>query len=282
MSGSLELEPTAALVMDWAKDLYHTGSVSAFVAHLDLSAGHRMRQECDSVCPWYREVLMNRKWFIRYTASNSITTQDTPCQVLILASGRSPLALELMETCPDRIASVIETDIAWMEEKYRIYQAVAPKTAERIRCVHADLCDPEGTRDAVDGTGMFDPDLPTAIVFEGISYYLPPAVSSAVLSQFASKSGQNTIIVDSLLPSGLVREDRRYITRGIWGIINRDCNLNNSVTYSPDEMESMLAAAGCDRVGHHAMDEMERLRTGENRYFPTAGHGWIRISTARL
>jgi O-methyltransferase involved in polyketide biosynthesis len=282
MSGSLELEPTAALVMDWAKDLYHTGSASAFVSHLDLSSGHRMREECDSVCAWYPEVMMNRKWFIRHIASAFLAARDDPCQVLILASGKSPLALELLETCPDRIASVIETDIAGMKEKHRIYQEVAPNAAKKIRCVKADLYDPGGTRSVVVGTGTFDPDHPTIIVFEGISYYLPPAVSSAVLSQFASVSRQNAVILDSLLPCRLVREDRRYISRGIWGIIHRDCNFKNTITYSPDEMKAMLTSAGCDRVSHHAMDEMERLRTGKNRFFLHDGDGWIRISTARL
>jgi O-methyltransferase involved in polyketide biosynthesis len=282
MAGSLELEPTAALVMDWAKDLYRTGAAADFVARLDLSAGQRMRRECDSVCPWYTEVMMNRKWFIRHIASAFVSGSDEPCQVLILASGKSPLALELLENNPERIVSVVETDLAGMNEKQQVYREIAPSLEKKIRCIHADLYDPDETRDAVLATGAFDPGCPTIIIFEGISYYLPPAVSSAALSQFASKSGQNTIIVDSLLPSSLVREDRRYITRGIWGIINRDCNFSNSVTYSPDEMEAMLSSAGGDQVLHHAMDEMERLRTGKNRYFPTAAHGWIRISTAKF
>jgi O-methyltransferase involved in polyketide biosynthesis len=282
MSGSLELEPTAALVMDWAKDLYLTGSAGAFVSHLDLSAGHRMRQECDAVCPWYSEVMMNRKWFIRHSTSVIIADLDDPCQVLILAAGKSPLALELLETCPDRIGAVIETDIAGMEEKKRIYQEVAPNAAKKIQCVYADLYDFAGTRTTIETTGTFDPDRPTIIVFEGISYYLPPTVSSSVLSQFSSETRQNAVILDSLLPCRLVREDRRYISRGIWGIIHRDCNFKKTVTYSPEEMDALLSSAGCDQVRQHAMDEMERLRIGKNQFFLSDRDCWIRISTARL
>jgi O-methyltransferase involved in polyketide biosynthesis len=282
MAGSLELEPTAALVMDWAKDLYRTGAAADFVSRLDLSAGHRMRRECDSVCPWYTEVMINRKWFIRHTASAFVAGSDEPCQVLILASGKSPLALELLEDNPERIVSVVETDLAGMNEKQQIYREIAPSLEKKIRCIQADLYDPDETRDAVHATGTFDPDRPTIIIFEGISYYLPPAVSSAVLSQFNSDSRENAVIVDSLLPCRLVRKDRTYISRGIWGIIHQDCNFHSTVTYSPEEMEALLSSAGGDQVRHHAMDEMERLRTGMNRYFPTAGYGWIRISTARL
>ena len=282
MAGSLELEPTAALVMEWAKDLYRTGSASLFYSQLDLSAGRRMKQECDSICPWYSQVMMNRKWFIRHFSSGRISAADGPCQVIIIAAGKSPIALELLDIHPEKIASVIETDITGMEEKHRIYEAVAPNAAKKIRCVRADLFDREETENAIAGTGIFNPDRPSVIVFEGISYYLPPALSSAVLSLFASRSRQNTVILDSLLPCRLVRDDRQYISRGIWRIIHRDCNFRNTITYSPDEMETMLSRARCDRVRHHTMHEMERLRTGRNLFFPAPDYGWIRISTARL
>jgi O-methyltransferase involved in polyketide biosynthesis len=280
MAGSLELEPTAALVMDWAKDLYCTGLASAFYSRLDLSSGHRMREECDAVCPWYPEVMMNRKWFVRHLASGIVSSSNDSCQVILIAAGKSPLALELLEKHPERIGAVIETDIAGMNEKEQIYRAVAPEAAKRIRCIHADIYDRAGMERAIVETGRYDPDRPSVIVFEGISYYLPPFVSSGVLSLFATESRKNAVILDSLLPCRLVREDRRYISRGIWGIIHRDCNFRKTITYSPEEMEAMLSLAGCDHVRHHAMDEMERHRTGKNRYFPAPGDGWIRISTA--
>src|SRR5690606_36425320 len=97
MAGSLELEPTAALVMAWAKDLYREGSASLFYSRLDLSAGRQMKRECDSVCPWYPEVMMNRKWFIRHLALGAVSGACGHCQVVILAAGKSPLALELLD-----------------------------------------------------------------------------------------------------------------------------------------------------------------------------------------
>lgn len=282
MTGSLEIEPTAALVMDWAKDLYRTGPASTFYSRLDLSAGHRMREKCDSVCPWYPEVMMNRKWFIRHLASGMVASVGGACQTILIAAGKSPLALELLEQYPDRIEVVIETDIAGMEEKQHLYEAVAPEAAKRIRCVYADIYDHQGMEHAIAETGRYDPDLPSVIVLEGISYYLPPSVCSRVLSLFTTESRKNAVILDSLLPCRLVREDRRYISRGIWSIIHRDCNSRKTTTYTPEEMEAMLFLAGCDHTRHHTMDEMERHRTGKNRYFPAGGDGWIRISTAKI
>lgn len=282
MAGTLALEPTAALVMDWGRDLYRTGSAALFFSQLDLSAGRRMREECDAVCPWYPEVMMNRKWFIRYLASAAVSAAEGTCQVILPAAGKSPLALELLELHHDRIAAVIETDIAGMEEKERLYQAIAPDAANKIRCVRADLYDPAGTMNTIAGTGIYQADRPTVIVFEGITYYIPPVVASSALGLFASKSRKNTLILDYISPCHLVREDRRYISRGIWAIIFRGCHIRSVNTYSPEEMEEMLAAAGCDHVRHHAMHEMEGLRTGTHRHFPGREDGWIQVATARL
>lgn len=282
LKGSIELEPTAALVMDWARDLYRTGCASEFYSCLDLSAGLIMRRDCDAVCPWYPEVMMNRKWFIRHLASAMISAAQGLCQVIIPAAGRSPLALELLDTHPDKISAVIETDLAWMEEKQQLYARTAPGPAQKIRCVHADLYDPKRTWEAIAATGVYDPSRTTVVVLEGISYYIPPSLLSSVISIFATESRQNRVILDHLFPCTLVREDRQYISRGIWKVIHRDCQFSKTVTYSPGAMEETLSCGGCRRMQHYSMHVMEALRTGGNQYFPDESSGWIAVSTGRM
>ncbi|HSQ94285.1 MAG TPA: hypothetical protein VLL74_08330, partial [Methanoregula sp.] len=156
MAEPCNLEPTAALVMIWARDLYGTGSAARFYSHLDLSAGQRMKKECDEACPWYGEVILNRKWWIRHLAHNFIESAASPCQVIIPAAGKSPLALELLDSLGDRIASVIEIDISGMEEKQCLYERAAPSHAAKIRCIPADLSDLQGTAGAVADTGLYN------------------------------------------------------------------------------------------------------------------------------
>jgi O-methyltransferase involved in polyketide biosynthesis len=176
---------------------------------------------------------------------------------------------------------VIEVDVVGMEEKQRLYERAAPAHAEKIRCVPADLADRSGTAGAIAGAG-YDPDLPTLVVVEGVSYYISPAVLSGIVSLFASPDRKNRTIVEYMLPCRLVGDERRRIPREIWRIINRDCNPGKTVTYSPDEMEQALTRAGCDRVVQHSMHGIERARTGANRYFPAVPDGWIRIACGRL
>ena len=282
MARKNSLEPTAALVMIWARELYRAGSATEFCSRLDLSSGIRMKGECDAVCPWYGQVILNRKWLIRNMAAGFIAGAAAPCQVLIPAAGKSPLALELIDTCGDAVASVIEIDISGMEEKARLYRRAAPDHSTRIRCITADLADYRGMAEAIAGSGLFDPDRPTVIIPEGISYYLPPEVLGSIIAPFRSGNGTNLVILDYLLPCRLVRRERRIYPLGIWRIINRDCNQSRTVTYSPEAMEELLQRGGCRNARHSSLHEIERDRTGSNRHFPKAGDGWIQIAAARL
>ncbi|OPY36240.1 MAG: Leucine carboxyl methyltransferase [Methanoregula sp. PtaU1.Bin051] len=241
-----------------------------------------MKEECDRVCPWYGEVTLNRKWFIRHFVSGIVSSLNEPCQIIIPAAGKSPLALELLDAFTDRIERVIETDITGMAEKHQIYARTAPEHAGRIRCVTADLFDRTGTFRAIVSGGGYDPGSPSVIILEGISYYIPQKVLSGAASLFASAPKRNTIVVESLLPCRLVNREKRHIPKGIWDIIIRMCCLEKTMTYSPEEMEQTLRSAGCDRIRHYPMHDIERSRTGTNRYFPTPADGWIQVTTGRL
>lgn len=282
MDDPTRLEPTAALVMLWSRDRYRSGSAGRFYARLDLSDGEPMRTECDAACPWYHQVTLNRKWCIHHRASHFIAGADGPCQVILPAAGKSPLALELLDDLDDRIAAVIECDISGMEGKQLLYEETAPEFAGKISCVTADLFDLPGVMERIHATGMFDPRLPTVVIPEGISYYIPPALLAGVTRLFASPHGTNRVICDYLLPCSLVAEERRRYPRGVWRVINRDCNHRPTVTYSPDAMGELLTGAGCTKVVHHSMHAIERQRTGRNEYFPTVADGWIGIAEGWL
>ncbi|PKL66008.1 MAG: hypothetical protein CVV32_02140 [Methanomicrobiales archaeon HGW-Methanomicrobiales-3] len=282
MHDHTRIEPTAALVMLWSEQLYRTGSAARFYALLDLSAGESLRQECERACPWYSEVLLNRKFWIHRLAGRFVRGAGRPCQVIIMAAGKSPLALELLDDCGDAIASKIETDIHGMEEKQRLYENAAPEHAGKIRCVTADLSDIPGTIAALRGTGRYDPAHPACVVMEGISYYLPPAILSGMAAQFASQYAKNRIIFDYLLPCRLVPEERQKYPRGVWRAINRDCNQGGTTTNSGQELDTILAPVGCTRIVHHTMHEIERERTGINRFFTSPADGWIRIAEVWL
>ena len=241
-----------------------------------------MRDACDRACPWYAQVTLNRKFWIRRLAGAFIKETGRPCQIILPAAGKSPLALELLDDCGDAIASVIEIDIRGMEEKAGLYRKAAPQHAEKIRCVTADLFDIPKTATAIGRTGIYDPKVTSCIIPEGISYYIPQNLLARMVSLFSTRDRTNRIIFDYMLPCRLVNEERRQYPRGVWRVINRDCNRNLTITYSPDELGDLLAHAGCIPVLHHSMHDIERHRTGTNTFFHAPADGWIQIAEGRL
>ncbi|MFA5212023.1 MAG: hypothetical protein WC406_01675, partial [Methanoregula sp.] len=100
MKSKKELYPvsdTAALVMLWASEYYRTKPLTrAYVNGLDLSSGEELLRCYDRICPWYHEVIINRKHFISQTVQALTVKDDSPVTIVNLGAGFSPLALEMV------------------------------------------------------------------------------------------------------------------------------------------------------------------------------------------
>jgi hypothetical protein len=134
------LEPTAAMVMIWAKPLYRSGMVSRFVESLDMSGGEELCRYCEASCAWYREVVRNRKYFMPALAGSRIKNTGK-CQVVVPGAGMSPIALEMIECYGDHIVRAFEMDVAGMADKQRLYRQLYPDLHPGIECLSTDIRD---------------------------------------------------------------------------------------------------------------------------------------------
>jgi len=272
---NMRLEHTAAMVMSWAAPLYVEGPTAAFVGHLDLRRGQDLVARCHDVCPWYDEVVRNRKRFLSHLIRDELAARTERCQVVILAAGVTPLALELLLSQPDHVRKVIEVDIAGMEEKRRVYSAVAPHLAERIACITADITADEFSAATLEAHGVYRPDAPTIALFEGISYYITEAQLRRAMGVFRSATQQNLIVLEHLLPCAHVNEARRRIPLEIFRTIGAYAGLSAIQSYSRDHVESLFRGVRCSEVRHYSLTDMERVRKGTPRRFAEDGDGWI-------
>jgi len=273
-SAKMRLDHTAALVTLWAAPLYAEGPTAAFVGQLDLSQGQELLARCHGVCPWYGEVIRDRKHFLSHFIQNELATRAEQCQVVIPAAGVSPLALELLLSQRDRVKKVIEVDIAGTAEKHRLYSAVAPHLADRIACVTADITT-AGFSGMLEAEGSYEPDVPTIVLFEGISYYITEAQLRRAIAVFRSAQQQNLIVLEHLLPCALVNEARRPIPAAIFRTIGTYVGLSNIRCYSPGQVEALFQSVRCSEVQHYSSTDMERLRKGKPQRFVEDGDGWI-------
>jgi hypothetical protein len=151
--------------MSWAAPLYKDGPSAAFVDQLDLSEGEELLARCHDICPWYGEVIRNRKYFVRRLIEEELTSRAVPCQVVIPAAGVSPLALDLLLNQRLRVERVIEVDIAGWPRSV-LYSKVAPDLADRIACITADITAGEFSIEMLKVEGEYQSNSPTIVLFE--------------------------------------------------------------------------------------------------------------------
>jgi O-methyltransferase involved in polyketide biosynthesis len=277
----LKLHPTASLVTLWSLPLYAGAGaqVREFLKMLDLSSGEGLLRRCNDICDWYGEVILNRKHFIKRTAKGLIAGREGPVQIVILASGKSPLALELLVEEGSRISGVFEVDLAGMEEKARLYSRLLPPGAGMLRCLEADIAGSDLAERLAEGG--FNPDAPAIFVMEGISYYLSEEDLGGIVSGFRS-GGRNRLILEYLVPCPEVRWERREIPRRIFSLIREEAGAGRITCYTRGELSALFEELGGRVVSTSSMAEMERLRLGINGRFLKAEDGWIEGLVAAL
>ena len=92
----LKLEPVSALVMRWGRKAYKESLLQNFIDHLDLSSANDLYRKCSSICDWYEEVVINKKYFINRYIGDKLSSSDKEHLGVILAAGKDPLALNIL------------------------------------------------------------------------------------------------------------------------------------------------------------------------------------------
>jgi hypothetical protein len=71
-----------------------------------------------------------------------LDADESECQLVFPAAGKSPLALELLERNHSKINRIFEIDISGMEEKKKLYDRICPDNSKKIICITADITSP--------------------------------------------------------------------------------------------------------------------------------------------
>lgn len=268
---------TAALVMLWASTYYAGKPLTGrYLARLDLSAGREMVERYNAICPWYSEVIINRKHFIRSSVEALLRGRRGPAAIINLGAGFSPLTLELAPVlAPD--VRVIEMDVRNMEKKARLYADIVPEKCSRISCLEADIGDIPGI------TALLAPLIDARrtrliVVMEGLTYYIPRPVMERVLRCLAGLACDQAVVFEHLKPCSLISDERRFIPYRIFSDVRDYTGMDRMTTYSDGQIREMLGPSF--RCRYADMDLMERQRTGVNRYFPAPDSGWLSCAVA--
>jgi O-methyltransferase involved in polyketide biosynthesis len=263
---------TAALVMLWADQYYQQNPlIREYLQRLDLEAGRDLFDRYNRVCPWYSEVIINRKHFISNTVRELVQSARGNVTIVNLGAGFSPLALELADLLAPGL-NVIEIDESCMDRKKEIYPDLIPDRCGYITSIEADITDCY----ALESLLSQEKEGHLIVVMEGLTYYISREGMAGVLSALSGIPGEQSIVFEHLKPCRLVREGRRFIPEKIFSHVRDYTALDRMTTYTEGEIQGLLPSdfTCC----YYDMDER---RTGACTWFPTPDSGWLSCAVAR-
>jgi hypothetical protein len=273
-----KLEPTAAMVMWWARSLYGKGVAQRYLESLDLEAARKIMRRCDEICPWYGEIIINRKHLIKYLAQRELRVSSSPRRVIIPGAGKSPLSLELLtEGGKANLHGAVEVDTRGLAAKEKIIRKIAPELAQKIKFIPGDISCRAAVKVYRDAS-----DVPSMIILEGLSYYISVKKLKKLIRIFRTPERKNFLIWEYLLPYADVTPERRHIPRGMLGIARRIGGLRALTHYTAPKARKIIRLLGGKPGRRYTTKDMERLRLGKNHYFKKANEGWIECLTARI
>ncbi len=263
-----ELSATSALVLLWAEqDCYKSDAAREYLSSLDLHPGEVLFDECNNICDYYNEVIINRKFGVMKLIRNSIDEHPDINQVIIAGAGLDALGIELQQTF--RNSKIFELDNSNTDTKRELISELDKEILQNISLVNVDLQNTKEVYANLVGSG-WDPTLSTILVLEGISYYLP---AETIKNLIETLNPYRTIF--EFLKSGEDIDPKiTEIADKVFGLISYSCGSGEIVRYSKDIIESEFNTNVLSSLN---MQQLELVRTGKNKYFPNAASGWIEV-----
>ncbi len=253
----------------WARqECYRSVPALEYLGTLNLESGMTLYRQCRDICPFYDEVIKNRKFGIMHFVHASCRKPCRMTQVVIAGAGFDALGIEITALYPD--VRVFEIDRENMDAKARRADLLNDGRRRNISFIEADLVQADVVQKGLVQNG-WNPAEPTLLIFEGVSYYLPTEALQALVQAL----GPERILLEYLRPYADVADDRADIPRKVFGLISNSCGLETIGCYASDQIKELFSGMALKEVA--GMMHLEAMRTGTNTYFPTDSSGWIEV-----
>ncbi|MBL1213834.1 MAG: hypothetical protein D8M61_10865 [Ignavibacteriae bacterium] len=278
----IKLEPAAALNMLWGMRAFEGEILDKFISHLDLSSGNELYEKCNSICEWYDEVILNRKYFIENYISQKLGASSEEHLIIILAAGKSPLSLSLLNQHVKKINKILEIDLVGMDEKKELYDRLLPEYSEKIKCITADISSKSMLMLLNSCLNEYYNNMPCIIILEGAAYFLDKEDIKNIIASFKSAKHNNHLIVEYLLPAEEISEEIKNIPTSIYSAIQESTGLAEINYYTNEIITEFVTSNEGKLVELKNLKSIEKDRLGENKYFAKSNDSWIECSVWEL
>jgi O-methyltransferase involved in polyketide biosynthesis len=265
------ISATSALVLNWtSKDIWTSKNAQEYVNALDLSEGNPLLNLFDATEKFmHTQSVSNRKYFVRkhiLAFLNKCQQENEKGQVVILAAGIAPMSVEIASLVRDSI--VFDVDKYLMNEKEKFLKAVCPN----IKFIECDITDIDQLNENLIHNG-WNPENPSILIMEGITYYLLEKDLKHVLTFFAKNNSR--MLADFVLNPDFIHPKNRKFGVAVFRKIQESVGLEFVNFYEPAHFMSLVDECGFKNAQRTTSDEIQLERTGRKDPFDLEESGWI-------
>ncbi len=246
----IKLSETSGLVLHWtSENTYCTKNAKEHLAKLDLSSSEAFRDRCEAGFEECATVIQNRKFGI-LRMSTDIIPQHNIKHIIIAGAGLDAMGIELKSLYP--ACEVYELDNENMELKSNLSGHTG------IHFLNANLGDIPKTIELLMKAG-WKKEEETLLILEGITYYLPEPLLSALTKAIDPQS-----VAADILKFDEMTEEAKLAGDHVFNEIQTACGLPPATRYSVKTLSETL---NMPMEKHWPMTKLETERTGKSEVF---------------
>lgn len=229
----MNLEPTAAFVLHYSREIYKNKLIKKYLEYIDFSSANSIVAMCEEkkISHLLHEAMCSRKFIITRLVLNALEENNYE-QIVIFASGKSPISLELLLNNKNHIA-IFELDNASFSEKRNIFKKLLDKNNfNKLNFLETDITDLKLIHKLEDYN--FDKKKRTILIFEGITHYIDKKLYFKLLQNFSNNS-KNKFIIEYAPEIAKLSEDYKFAVKEVFNFIEKNYYSAKMTNYSKNE-----------------------------------------------
>ena len=261
----MNLEPTAAFVLHYSKSIYKNNLIKKYLEYIDFSSANSIIAMCEEkkISHLLHEAMCSRKYIITRLALNALEENNYE-QIVIFASGKSPISLELLLNNKKQL-TIFELDNVSFSEKRNIFKKLLDKNNfSKLNFLETDITDSKLIHKLENYN--FDKKKRTILIFEGITHYIDKKAYFKLLQKFSNNT-KNKFIIEYAPEIAKLSEDYKFAVKEVFNFIEKNYYSAKMTNYSKNEFVNFFKSINGEVNQIYDLEMISSMRKSEKYKF---------------
>ena len=261
----MNLEPTAAFVLHYSKSIYKNNLINQYLEYIDFSSANSIIAMCEEkkISHLLHEAMCSRKYIITRLALNALEENNYE-QIVIFASGKSPISLELLLNNKKQL-TIFELDNASFNEKRNIFKKLLDKNKfNKLNFLETDITDSKLIHKLENYN--FDKKKRTILIFEGITHYIDKKAYFKLLQKFSNNT-KNKFIIEYAPEISRLSDDYQFAVKEVFNFIEKNYYSAKMTNYSKNEFVNFFKSINGEVNQIYDLEMISSMRKSEKYKF---------------